>query len=90
MTTPQHLDTAGGAASASLKATVAGASTMTLGGFTANNIAIVGGVLLGVAGFLLQWHYQRRRDDREEAQRAEEHAEHLAKMQALKEAAHVD
>lgn len=61
------------AASASLKATVAGAGILSLGGLTANDVAIYGGLLLGLAGLLLQWYYQRRRDRRELA-------EHQARM----------
>lgn len=72
----QEADAAAAAASASLKATLAGAGALTLGGFTANDLAILGGLLLGVAGFVLQWWFQRRRDLREQA-------EHEARMAAL-------
>ena len=61
------------AASASLKATVAGAGILSIGGWTANDVAIYGGLLMGAAGFALQWYYQRRRDRRELA-------EHQARM----------
>lgn len=77
MTTPHpDPDSAAAAASASLKATVSGASMLSIGGLTGNDLAIVGGLLLGVAGFALQWYYQRRRDLREEA-------EHEVRMHAL-------
>lgn len=66
------------ASAASLKATVAGGGMLSIGGLAANDIAIVGGLLLGVAGFLLQWYYQRRRDRREER-------EHQARMSELKD-----
>lgn len=63
------------AASTSLKANIAGGSILTIGGFASNDIAIFGGLLLGAAGFFLQWYFQYRRDQREAA-------EHLARMLA--------
>jgi len=78
MTPSPEVDTAATAASASLKATVAGGGLLSIGGLTSNDLAIIGGLLLGLAGFMLQWYYQRRRDQREEA-------EHELRMQALVE-----
>lgn len=76
-------DSAAAAASASLKATVAGGATLAAGGWSANDLAMLGGLIIAVAGFLLQWKYQRKRDRREEEKRADEHREHLAKMAAI-------
>lgn len=72
----QDADTASTAASAGLKASVAGGGMLSVGGLTANDLAIVVGLVLGVAGFAVQWYYQRRRDRREEL-------EHLARMSEL-------
>lgn len=83
------------AAAASLKATVAGGGLLSIGGLTANELAILGGLLLGLAGFALQWHYQRQRNQRDRARRAEQaasaaalraeqHAEHMARMAVLR------
>lgn len=77
-------DAAAVATSAALKTTVAGGGLVSLGGLTANDWAIVGGLVIAVAGFILQWHFQRRRDQREEIRRTEEREEHEARMELLK------
>lgn len=45
-------------------------------GLTANEIAALGGIVVGVLGLLVQWYYNRRRDRREQA-------EHEARMRSL-------
>jgi hypothetical protein len=70
-------DAAAVATSAALKTTVAGGGLVSFGGLTANDWAIVGGLVIAVAGFLLQWHFQRRRDRREVE-------EHEARMELLR------
>lgn len=37
-------------------------------GLTANEIAALGGIVVGVLGLLVQWYYNRRRDRREQAE----------------------
>jgi membrane protein implicated in regulation of membrane protease activity len=71
--TSAEADAAATAASASLKATLAGGSMLTLGGFTESQIAMFGGLVLGVLGLVLQWYFQSRRDRREQK-------EHEARM----------
>ena len=78
-------DLAAAAANSSLKATVAGGSILSVGGLTANDVAIYGGLILALAGFVMQWYYQRRRDQREQSQRDESHREHVARMSQLEE-----
>ena len=46
---------------------------LTLGGFTESQIAMFGGLVLGVLGLVLQWYFQSRRDRREQK-------EHEARM----------
>lgn len=87
--TVTEADQAAAAASTSLKATVIGGASLSLGGLTANDVAIFAGLFIAVAGFLLQWLYQRRRDRREQQERDERHAEHLVRMRDL-ESGHVD
>lgn len=70
-------DSAAVAASAALKTTLAGGGLVSFGGLTANDWAIVAGLVIAVAGFILQWYFQRRRDRREVE-------EHEAKMELLR------
>lgn len=83
-------DVAASAASAGLKATLAGGGILTIGGLTANDLAILGGLLLAIGGFIVQLVSQARRDRREEQKRREEHLEHLARMEAIRTACNVD
>ena len=76
--TAAEADAAAGAASASLKATLAGGSMLTLGGFTESQIAMFGGLVLGLLGLVLQWFFLARKDRREQA-------EHEARMSELNE-----
>jgi len=50
-------------------------------GLTANELAALGGIVVGVLGLLVQWYYNRRRDRREQA-------EFEARMAAFREAPH--
>lgn len=83
-------DSAALAASASLKATVTGGGILSLGGLTSNDLAVLGGIVIALAGFILQMIFQRRRDRREAERRAEERLEHLARLEAIKEACSLD
>lgn len=60
-------------AAAGSKATYAG-SGMTLGGWlVSSEFAVLVGIVIGVAGFLVNWYYRREQDLRDRA-------EHLARM----------
>lgn len=69
------------------KATYGGAGVTIFGGFALNDVAIVVGMLVGVIGLVIQWHYKRKavmaeiEFHRAEDQRRQE--EHEARMQEL-------
>lgn len=71
---------ASAAGSKALAATLAGGGMLSFGGLTANDIAIFIGAVVALAGLLLQWHFQRRRDRREQAEHRMRAAEHEALM----------
>ena len=48
------------ASSKALAVTIAGASAMTFGGYTANDIAMFVGAVVGVVGLLVQWFYRHK------------------------------
>jgi Na+/glutamate symporter len=48
--------------------TYGGSGGAFLFGMDSNTIGMICGVIIGVAGLLLTWHYQRRRDKREQAE----------------------
>jgi len=52
-------------------ATMWGSVTSVLGGLTANEVAAYGGLLIGVAGLLVNWYYKAKEDRR--AERALKH-----------------
>lgn len=60
---------------------VGGGASAALFGLTANELAALGGIVVGVLGLLVQWYYNRRRDRREQA-------EFEARMAAFREALH--
>lgn len=57
---PADIEAAAASASTALKATLAGAGTLSIGGLTANDLAIAVGAVVGVLGLLMQWVYRRR------------------------------
>ena len=59
MSATEDTATAAAAAVAS-KATNIGAATAVGAGFIANNWIGIGGLLIGVAGFLVKWYYERK------------------------------
>lgn len=61
---------AAAASSAGFKATLTGGAGLAWGGWTSNDIAMLGGLVLGVIGLLVQIHFKRR-------EYALRHAEHL-------------
>ena len=48
------------ASSKALAVTMAGAGTMTLGGYTANDIAVAVGAVVAVVGLIVQWVYRHK------------------------------
>lgn len=47
--------------------TYGGASTAIASGLTLNQIGVIVGIIVGLVGLLLQWHYSRLRNRREQA-----------------------
>lgn len=65
-------------ASAASKTTYAGAG-MTVGGwFLSSEFAVLAGIVLGIAGFLVNWYYKHKQDRRE----AVEHKRKMALFEA--------
>lgn len=79
----ESADTAAQAASAGLKGALAGGAALSWGGWTSNDIAMIGGLALGVIGLFVQIHFKRR----EHSLRLKEHdmlrREHEARMSEL-------
>lgn len=55
------------AAAAGSKATYTGAGASVAGWFFSSEFGVLIGVLLGIAGFAINWYYKHKRDQREEA-----------------------
>ncbi len=50
-------------------ATYGGSATAILGGINdMNTIAVIGGILIGLAGFFLNWYYKAKHDRREQTE----------------------
>ena len=67
------------------KSTYAGASVTVTGWLLSSQFAVLVGMLLGLAGFLVNWYYRHRLTMHEirlrEAQELREREEHAAKME---------
>ena len=67
------------------KSTYAGASVTVTGWLLSSEFAVLVGMLLGLAGFLVNWYYRHRLTNAEirlrEAQELREREEHAAKME---------
>lgn len=61
----------------SSKATYSGAGMSIGGWFLSSEFAVLTGLLIGLAGLLLNWYYRHKRDRRETL-------EHYARMKTLK------
>lgn len=83
MNVTEHADAANAAASAGFKAAVTGGAMLSFGGWTSNDVAVLGGLVLGVFGLIVQIHFRRR----EYALRLKEHEmlrkEHERRMSEL-------
>ena len=82
-TTSQTVDAA--LAAVGSKSTYAGASVTVTGWLLSSEFAVLVGMLLGLAGFIVNWYYRHRATLTEirllEAQDAREREEHAAKME---------
>ena len=67
----QHFDTVG--VTVGKVASVGGGTSALVFGLSANEVAALAGIAVGLFGLLIQWHYNRLRDRRETA-------EHKARM----------
>lgn len=79
--TLQAAATAASVASAASKATYSGSLAMLGGWLVSSEAAVVGGLLLGVAGFVVNWIYRHREGQlrlREHEMRQQEHALRMA------------
>jgi len=63
--------------------TYAGGAGMVLGGLSASDIGVYCGIVVAVLGWLTQLYFSRKRDKREQADRADRRAEFEARMAAL-------
>lgn len=63
-------------AAAGTKATYTGAGTFTVGWLLSSEFGILVGIVIGVAGLVMQFYYSRKKDKREQA-------EHDARMGKL-------
>lgn len=75
-------------AAAGSKATYTGASMSIVGWMLTSEFAVLFGMILGLAGFLVNWHYKRKLTNEEIKLRREwaarERAEHELRMKAMK------
>lgn len=85
MTKVESADAAAAVASKALAGTLGGAATLSWGGWTSNDIAMLTGAVVAVLGLLVQVHYKRK----EHMLRLKEHdmlrLEHEARMSELAE-----
>lgn len=75
-----HATDAASAASVGLKGALAGGAALTWGGFTSNDIAMLGGLLLGVLGLVVQIYFKRREHQLRLAEHEMLKREHLTRM----------
>jgi hypothetical protein len=55
-------------AAAANKATYGGASASVLGWMLSSEFGMLAGLLIGLGGLAMSWHFQRKRDRREQAE----------------------
>lgn len=68
--------------------TYGGGASALIFGLSASEFAALVGAVVAIAGLVVQWYFNRRRDRREQAERDERRAEHQARMAALQAARH--
>lgn len=64
--------------------TYAGGAGAVFGGLTASDIGVIGGLVIAILGWFTQLYFSRRRDKREQADRAERRAEHEARLEQMR------
>jgi predicted negative regulator of RcsB-dependent stress response len=72
-------------ASTASKVTYTGAGMTISGWFLSSEFAVLVGILLGMAGFLVNWHYRHKENLRQQAQDLRSQAEHELRMQQLRD-----
>lgn len=65
------------------KATYGGAATSVVGWLMSSEFGVVAGIVLGICGLLVNWHYRRKQDKRDEEKDRRERAEHEKRMGRL-------
>lgn len=65
------------------KSTYAGAATSIFGWVTSSEFGVVAGIILGVLGLAVNWHFRSREDRRAQAAEKREQLEHEARMRRL-------
>lgn len=60
MDNADRITAAASAASAAGKVSLGGGTAMVIGGLTVNEWAMVGGLIVGLLGFAVQWYYRHR------------------------------
>lgn len=84
MNSVDNADVAAQAASSkALATTLAGAGTLSWGGWTSNDLAMAVGAFVAVAGLLVQWYYRRDENKLRHAEHAmlvREHEKRLSEM----------
>jgi len=63
--------------------TYAGGAGSVLGGLSASDVGVIGGLIVAVLGWATQLYFSRRRDKREQAERADRRAVYEARMAAM-------
>ncbi len=83
---PEALQAADAAttASAGLKGALAGGAALTWGGFTSNDIAMLGGLAVGVVGLIVQIVFKRREHKLRLAEHEMLKREHMTRMSEFK------
>lgn len=64
--------------------TYAGGAGSVIGGLSASDVGVIGGLIVAILGWLTQVYFNARRDRRERADRADRRAEHEARMAELR------
>jgi hypothetical protein len=70
-------------AGAASKATYGGAGASVASWFLSSEFGVMAGLLLGVAGFLVNLYFKRQENDRQQARARREEEEHQARMRKL-------
>jgi hypothetical protein len=78
-----HAADSASVASAGLKGALAGGAALTWGGYTSNDIAMLGGLAVGVIGLIVQIYFKRREHQMRLAEHEMLRREHLTRMSEL-------